>query len=157
MNKIDIINSLGLQPLPEEGGYYKEIYKANEKIDNRRICSTIYYLETSQSYSKMHVLDHDEVYYYHDGSPLEMLLVYIDHSEIIKLGKDVLNNEQPQYTVPKGVYQGSHLLNDTYDYSLVSTSSSPAYTNEGFKLGAYNELKDRCLDKLDLLKLLTKC
>ena len=155
MNKNDVIKKLGLIPLEGEGGFYKRTFEFNLSINNRSINTSIYYLLTPDCFSCMHVLDGDEVYYYHDGPALEMLLVYPDHSEIVKIGKDVLNGEYPQYTVPKGVYQGSHMLNNDGEYTLVSTSNIPAYIDEGFKAGTYDELKDRCKDKLDLLKLLT--
>ena len=155
MNKDDVINTLGLVPLEHEGGFVKELYKSSNKIDGRAIGTTIYYLETIDSYSAMHVLDNDEIYYYHDGSPIEMLLVYEDHSEVVVIGKNILKGEHPQFFVPKGVYQGSHMLNYEYDYSLLSTSNAPGYSMQGLELATYDQLKDRCLDKLDLLKLLT--
>lgn len=155
MNRNDVIKVLELEPLVYEGGFVKELYKSKDTINGRSIRSTIYYLETPDCVSIMHKLDNDEIYYYHDGSSIEMLLVYEDHSEIVKIGKNIQNGEHPQFLVPKGVYQGSHILNDDYDYSLLSTSNTPAYTQTGFELGTYDQLKDRCLDKLDLLKLLT--
>lgn len=156
MNRADIIKSLNLEPLVGEGGFFRRTFTATQTNNNRASCNCIYYLETPDSHSKMHVLDIDEMYFYHDGPALEMLLVYEDHSEIVRLGKDVKNGEVPQLTIPKGVYQGSHMSNNDGDYTLVSTMCIPEYTETGFKLGTYQELKDRCLDKLYLLDYLTK-
>ncbi|MBR5755703.1 MAG: cupin domain-containing protein [Erysipelotrichaceae bacterium] len=153
MTKEDVIRELELRPLIGEGGFVNELYRG-EAVNGRQIYGTIYYLLTPNCCSIMHRLDADEVWYYHDGPPLEMLLIYKDHYEVKYLGNDLLKGERPQILVPKGVYQGSHMAYEG-DYSLVSTSMSPAYDPEHYEVGTYEELKDRT-DRLDLLKLLTQ-
>ena len=153
MKKEEIIELLDLKPLLNEGGFIKEMYRG-EIINNRSSYGSIYYLLTPKSCSIMHKLDADEIWYYHDGQALEMLLIYDDHYEIKYLGNDLENNQRPQILVPKGVYQGCRMLNDG-EYTLVSTSMYPAYDLDGFVVGTYDELKDKT-DKLDLLYLLTR-
>ena len=152
MTKEDVIRILDLQPLTSEGGFVKEMFRG-EEINGREIYGTIYYLLTPDCCSIMHKLDADEVWYYHDGPALEMLLIYEDHDEVRYLGKDLLKGEEPQILVPKGVWQGAHMACDG-DYTLVSTSMSPAYDEKGFIPGSYEELKDKT-EKHDLLRLLT--
>ena len=149
MTREEAIRTLGLEPLIGEGGFVKEMYRG-EKIDRRETYSTIYYLLTPDCCSVMHRLDGDEVWYYHDGPALEMLLIYEDHEEVKYLGKDLLKGESPQVLVPKGVWQGSHMAYDG-EYTLVSTSMSPAYDEKGFTAGAYEELKNRTQHQ-DLLR-----
>ena len=149
MTKEEVIEKLNLIPLIGEGGFVNELYRG-EEINGRQIYGTIYYLLTPNCCSTMHMLDADEVWYYHDGPPLEMLLIYDDHYEIKYLGNDLDKGETPQVLVPKGVYQRSHMAYDG-EYTLVSTSMSPAYQQTGFTPGSYEILKDRT-DRLDLLE-----
>ena len=141
MSRDEVIGRLGLEPLIGEGGFVKELFHGEEN-NGRRTYSTIYYLLTPDCCSVMHRLDADEVWYYHDGPALEMLLIYEDHEEVKYLGKDLLKGEQPQVLVPKGVWQGSHMAYEG-EYTLVSTSMSPAYDEKGFTAGTYEELKDK--------------
>ena len=149
MTKEDVLKSLDLKPLIGEGGFVKECFRG-DTVNGRERYSTICYLLTPDCCSVMHRLDADEVWYYHDGPPLEMLLIYEDHEEIKYLGKDLLKGEQPQILVPKGVWQGSHMAYEG-EYTLVSTSMSPAYDEKGFTAGTYEELKDKTQHQ-DLLR-----
>lgn len=154
MNKKEVIEKLNLRPLVGEGGFINEVYRSQTKDDkNVSLCGTIYYLLTPDCCSVMHKLSIDEIYYYHDGPALEMLLVYEDRCEVVKIGKDLLNNEVPQFCVPAGVYQGSRMSTNG-EYTLVSTSMSPAYEGSTFEIGTYEKLKDK-VDNLELLKQLT--
>ena len=153
MTKDEVINKLGLIPLLPEGGYVKELYKG-EKINGRPIYSSIYYLLTPDTISRMHKLQDDELWFYHDGSAVELYLIYDDHDEIRYLGKDLENSEEPQIRVPSGVYMGARMKDDG-EYSLLSTSMAPGYCDEGFALGTYEELKDLS-DHKELLKVLTQ-
>ena len=102
MNKEEIIEKLGLVPLSNEGGYVKELYRGESGS-----YGTIYYLLGEDDFSCMHSLKHDEIWYYHDGPALEMLLVYEDHDEIRYLGKNIVHDEEPQIRVPAGAFMGA--------------------------------------------------
>ena len=141
MNKDEIIETLGMEPLRNEGGFVREVYRG-EKKDGRESYSTIFYLLNDDSCSIMHKLDGDEVWYFHDGETLEMLLIYEDHDEVVRLGKDLLHGECLQIRVPRGVWQGAHLLKEK-GQTLVSTSMIPAYDISGFQAGDYEELKNK--------------
>ena len=149
MTKKEIIDKLSLVPLENEGGYVKELHCGKDNC-----YGTIYYLLGEDDFSAMHSLKHDEIWYYHDGPSLEMLLVYEDHDEIRYLGKDILNREEPQIRVPANVYMGAH-QKEKGEYTLVSTSMAPAYDPDEFSIASYEDLKDRCQNK-ELLSKLTK-
>ncbi len=149
MTKQEIIRKLDLVPLKEEGGYVKELYRGKDDC-----YGTIYYLLTPDTFSRMHALKHDEIWYYHDGPALEMLLVYEDHDEIRYLGKDISNSEEPQIRVPAGTFMGA-VQKEKGDYTLVSTSMTPAYDSDEFQSASYQDLKERCTHR-DLLKKLTE-
>ncbi len=149
MKKSEIIEKLKLIPLENEGGYVKELYRGKDNC-----YGTIYYLLGENDFSAMHSLKHDEIWYYHDGPSLEMLLVYEDHDEIRYLGKDIANDEEPQIRVPANVYMGAR-QKEKGEYTLVSTSMAPAYDPDEFKIASYDDLKDRCQFK-EVLSKLTK-
>ena len=152
MNKDELIAKLGMVPLLPEGGYVRELYRGKE-INGRFAYSSIYYLLTPDTVSRMHKLEEDELWFYHDGKTVELYLIYDDHDEIRYLGRDIENNEEPQIRVPAGTYMGARMKEEG-EYSLVSTAMTPGYIDEEFVLGTYEELKDRSRN-LKLLKMLT--
>ena len=149
MNRQELIDTLKLVPLENEGGFVREVYRGEMK-DGRQTYSTILYLLTGECCSIMHRLDADEIWYHHEGPALEMLLIYEDHDEVVYLGKDLLHGERPQVRVPKGVWQGCRMAHEG-EYTLVSTSMSPAYDEERFEAGSYDRLKEKT-SHTDLLK-----
>src|SRR3990172_3020643 len=115
-----LIEHLGLESLPVEGGRFRQTYCAAEKIPRsalpRRYRSdkvfgtAIYYLLTSEadSFSALHQLPTDEVYHFYLGDPVEMLLLDPDGaSRRVVLGQDILRGQQVQFVVPRGVWQCS--------------------------------------------------
>ena len=152
MTKDGLIRKLGLVSLVPEGGYVKEMHHG-KVINGRSIYSTIYYMLTEDCVSRMHRLDSDEIWFFHDGISVEIYLIYDDHDEIRYLGKDLDKGEELQIVVPAGVYMGAR-LKDKGEYSLLSTCMAPAYRDEGFVLGAYEELIDRSAHP-ELLRILT--
>lgn len=142
MNKLtadEIIQYLGLQPLPLEGGYFKVTYTASETIQadalperytkNRNMAGAIYFLETAVQFSAMHKLPSDELYYYHLGDPMEMLFLHPDgHGEIRILGPDLTAGHQLQLVAPRDCWHGSRPLpGQEHGFSLGSTSMAPGY------------------------------
>jgi predicted cupin superfamily sugar epimerase len=131
-----IIEILGLDPLPDEGGWYRRSY------GDDRSCSVILYLMTADDgFSAMHLLDADEVFTYVAGAPAEMLQLHADGSTAThRIGVDLEAGERPQVVVPAGVWQGTKSLGR---WTLLTTTVSPAYTDEIFHLGDRAELTTR--------------
>jgi len=128
----EVIELLGLEPLPEEGGMWtRTLYDGKS--------SAIYYLLRRNDFSAMHRLVGDEIYHHYSGDPVEMLLLHPDgsHSTPV-LGPDLKNGHRPQLIVPKGVWQGSLTLGD---WSLVGTTMAPPYEDDDFELGDREFLK----------------
>ncbi len=111
MNARDIIDHLGLVPLPWEGGWYAETWRSEIEIPRtalgsdydgpRKAGTAIYYLLTPDTVSKMHRLPSAETFHFYFGDPVEMLLLYPDaRSDIVTYGRDILDRECVQFTVP---------------------------------------------------------
>ena len=76
-----LIHTLKLFPHPE-GGYFKEIYRSEEKISNlpkryqgqsRNLGTSIIYLLKGDQYSAFHKIQSDEIWHYYEGDPLELV------------------------------------------------------------------------------------
>ncbi|WP_448699222.1 cupin domain-containing protein [Mucilaginibacter sp. AW1-3] len=74
------IAKLNLQPHPE-GGYYKEVYRSENQVSRpgssqlKQACTSIYYLLEGDDYSGFHRLLSDELWYFHQGSPLHIHVI----------------------------------------------------------------------------------
>jgi hypothetical protein len=130
MTPESVISSLGLIPLPVEGGHFAQGYRSDS-------FSTIYYLLRPGEFSAVHRLTHDEVYAHHLGAPLRMLLLHPDGTATTPvLGPDVAAGERPQTVVPAGVWQAS----TSDDWTLVTTVVVPPYTDDVVTFGHADEL-----------------
>jgi predicted cupin superfamily sugar epimerase len=130
----DIVEKLGLISHPE-GGYYSETYRSKAIIphQDRNLLTSIYFLLTSENSSNFHRIQSDEIWYYHSGSPL--IVHTLDDNGHIEhvVGKDVLKDEKPQFTVPAGTIFGSS-VQEKESYSLVSCAVAPGFDFRDFEL-----------------------
>ncbi|WP_167142839.1 cupin domain-containing protein [Canibacter zhoujuaniae] len=121
-----VIETLSLEPLPHEGGYFKRTHSSPHS-------SAIYYLLQEGDFSALHSLTETEVYHWYAGSPLEILVLLPDgESTVHRLGPNIIGGELPQAVIPAGATHGSRPLGA---WSLVGTTMSPPFTWEGFALG----------------------
>lgn len=117
---------LQLEPLEHEGGLYRRTY-----LDEHS--SAILYLLADPDFSALHSLDGVEVYHWHAGSALRLLLLHPDgRVEEPVLGPDAEAGQLPQIVVPAGVMQGS---SPQGEWCLIGTTMAPAFNWEGFVLG----------------------
>ena len=136
-----------------EGPWFSVTYKSTDTPTadalpsryqgTRSAGSAICALETRADFSALHKLATDEIWHFYGGDPIEMLLLHPDgHGEIVIIGPDVLNGQHPQFTVPRGVWQGSRPLRDRPDaYSLFGDTLAPGFEYEDFEIGYRDELQ----------------
>ena len=130
----ELASLLGLQPLPREGGRWGQTH-----LDGHG--SAILYLLAAGERSHLHLLPGPEVYFFHAGAPLDVLLLHPDGStERVVLGPDVVAGERPQLVVPGGVWQGS---SSTGSWSLVGTAMAPPFAERDYRHGNRRELSRR--------------
>lgn len=153
----ELVAQLDLNPHPE-GGYYKEIYRSDLEVStssgNRNIITSIYFLLTSKNVSKFHQIKSDEMWFYHEGSPLTVHV--IDESgkyEKIKVGP-VGEKNKPQQMVPAGVIFGS-TVDENDSYALVSCVVAPGFDFEDFRLFSKEELLVKYPEHEEIIKILT--
>jgi uncharacterized protein len=164
-----IIQILGLEPLPVEGGLFRQAYLASEGIAAQALpqryhgaakpfATAIYYLLTDQpgSFSEFHRLPTDEIFHFYLGDALEVNLLY-PSGEIrqVFLGQDIVAGQHLQFVVPAGVWQGSRVVPGGH-YSLIGTTMAPGYTSEDYEQGSRTDLLQRYPAAAQTIRLLTR-
>lgn len=148
----DLIRRLHLQPLPREGGWYRESYRSSLKLPAdvlapryrpaRSAGTAIYYLLTLDTFSALHRLPTDEVFHFYLGDPVEMLQLGPtpqDGGRVVTLGSDILAGQQVQTVVPAGVWQGS-MLRAGGTFSLMGTTMTPGFDFADYQAADRNAL-----------------
>lgn len=166
LNAAEIITRLNLVPLPEEGGYYRETYRASLELDGpslpscysgaRRASTAIYYLLTPEEFSGMHRVRSDEVFHFYLGDPVEMLQLAPDgSSRVAVLGADLQHGMELQVVVPAGVWQGARLRAGG-QYALLGATVAPGFEFDDFETGAFEDLVAQYPNQRDMLATLTR-
>lgn len=161
MDAREVIEVLGLEPHPEEGGYFRETYRATRSLapealggayPGARVASTaIYYLLTPETMSEMHLLATDEVFHFYLGDPVEQVLLHPDGSgELRTLGLDLAAGARPQAVVPAGSWQGA-LLAPGGEFALMGCTVAPGFEFADYT-GGTPELCDRWPDFADAIR-----
>ena len=131
MRASDIIELLGLEPLPDEGGYFAQTW-----LDPHS--SAIHYLLVPGDFSAIHRLDGPELWHHYAGAAVDMLLLHPDGTvERPILGVDLASGQRPSVAVPTGTWMGAATCGA---WSLMGTTMAPPYNPEGFELGDAVEL-----------------
>ena len=153
-----------MEPHPE-GGYFKEVYRSNEKIapealperykSDRNFGTSIYYLLKSGESSKLHRLKSDEIWHFYYGSPIAIHIIHpnSDYQRIV-LGSDIDKGEFLQYTIKAGCWFGAAPL-DENSYSLVGCNVFPGFDFDDFEMGKRDELLDKFPEHSDIIHKLT--
>ena len=128
-----IIERLGLAAHPE-GGWYRETWRGPAEGETRSPGTGILFLLEARQRSHWHRVDADELWLWHAGSPLELLIEGDDAAiERIVLGGDVLEGQVPQARVPAGRWQATEA---SQGRGLVSCVVVPGFDFAGFELAA---------------------
>ncbi len=133
-----LISSLGLAPLPVEGTLFRATYRGPSLQAGGPARSSAMlgmYCNDPPSHSLFHRLPVDEVWHFHGGDPLRLVLLHPGggSSEVL-MGPDVLAGQQPQFVVPAGSWQAGHLAAGGR-YAIFGCTVVPAFTSEMFEGG----------------------
>lgn len=159
---------LDLEPLPVEGGYFRQTHRSEETIPRRALpgryrtdktfSTAIYFLLTAEPdcFSALHALPTEEVYHFYLGDPVELLLLRPEgKSERVILGQDIFGGQQVQFVVPRGVWQGSRLVPGGR-WALLGTTMAPGFDPEDYVGGVREKLVERYPDQAELIRTLTR-
>lgn len=127
-----IIKTLDLSPHPE-GGWYRETWRAAGE-GGRSAATAIHFLLEHGQRSHWHRVDAAELWLWHAGSPLELLVEQEDGAvATIRLGGDVTQGYAPQSLVPANRWQSTEARSG---WALVSCVVVPGFDFAGFELAA---------------------
>jgi uncharacterized protein len=143
MDVKELIRKLQLKTHPE-GGFYRETYRSNESTSTgkgavRNISTAIYYLLEKEDKSLLHRIQSDELWFFHQGQPLEIIVIQDNQLTTIHLGNDIDGGEVPQAIIPANSWFASSIKNAT-GYSLVSCTVAPGFDFSDFELANREEL-----------------
>jgi hypothetical protein len=139
----DTARALGLSPHPE-GGWYKRTWRSEFVFEvpgrghERPTGTAIYYFLAPGEESRWHTVRSDELWFWHAGGPLEILVnergpVSPGEATSIVLGSDVRAGQRPQVRVPGGFWRSARPVG-THEV-LVSCVVSPGFHFDDFTLG----------------------
>ncbi len=155
-----IISSLKLEPLPGEGGFFRQTYRTDATFKTsgelRPLATAIYFLITPTDFSALHRLKNDELYHFYAGDPIEQLLLFPDgHSKTRILGNNLLAGQEPQALIPANVWQGSRLLAGG-QWALVGCTLSPGWIESDLCLANAPDLISQYPARSDLILALSR-
>lgn len=143
MTPDQLIAHYELEPIPREGGLFRQTWAGPERADGRPEGTAIVALLTSDDFSALHRLAHDEIWHFYRGDPLELLLLAPDGtSGTAVLGPDILAGQQPQLTVPAGTWMGGRVVAGG-EWTLFGCTMAPGFTFEDYEHGDVGELTAR--------------
>ncbi|GHU44956.1 hypothetical protein AGMMS50289_14730 [Betaproteobacteria bacterium] len=131
----ELIDTLQLKPHPE-GGFFRRMFTSEQRdTAGRPAASAILFLLVGGTVSRWHRVDADEIWFFHEGSPLELLIAETPDRVRREMLGTAAPNRQPQRAVPAHAWQAARCLGD---YTLVGCTVAPAFDFSGFTLLADN-------------------
>jgi len=145
MTAEEVKQLLQLEPMPGEGGFFRETYRSRWQVSaeylpdgvrgSRSIGTAIYYMITPDSFSALHRLPGTEVFHFYCGDPVLMLQLLPDGTaKTVELGNNLLDGQQPQVIVRGNVWQGCR-LKPGGNWALLGTTMSPGFDRADFEAG----------------------
>ena len=131
----ELLHTLGMRPHPE-GGHYVEVFRSARRVDVldrnvvRSAITTIYFLLAAGEFSRWHRVVSDEIWHYHEGDAIELLLFDDRGFRRTRLGP-VARETRPTVVVPAGTWQAART---TGAYSLGACTVGPGFDFADFSL-----------------------
>lgn len=128
---------LGLEPHPE-GGRYRQLHRsssvvrvAGRDVQRAALTSILFLLERGEA-SRWHRVLSDEVWHFHEGDPLELLVVDAEFEGVTRvvLGR-ASEGAEPLAIVPAGAWQAARPLGEM---ALVACDVGPGFDFADFVL-----------------------
>lgn len=144
-NYKQLVEKLALLPHPE-GGFYKETYRSEMSINienqSRNLCTSIYFLLTSDNFSAFHRIKSDELWHFYTGHSIEILYFTPEKTlKTIRLGNNIEAGEQFQAVVPAGCWFASHIPSQEKDsFALVGCTVSYGFDFRDFEMAKREDL-----------------
>jgi uncharacterized protein len=133
----ELAKLLGLEPLPVEGGLFRQTWRGPEDADGKPLGTAITAMLTAEpdSFSAMHRLPTDEIWHFQLGDPVQLLLLWPDGAVTEPvLGPDLMHGHGLTVIVPAGVWMGGSLALGGR-YCVFACTMAPGFTSAGYEGG----------------------
>ncbi len=153
---LQIIELLGLEPLPVEGGLFRQTWKSVRDTDVVGTATYAAFTDDPDSFSAMHRLPVDEIWHFYLGDPVELLLLHPDGSwSRPVLGSDPLVGQAPQLVVPAGTWMGGRLAPGGV-FALFGNTLAPGFHSGFYEGGRLENLVGGWPEAADLIEALLR-
>ena len=131
----ELVKLLDMRPHPE-GGHYAEVFRSAHRVQvldrnvERAALTTIYFLLTEGEFSRWHRVDSDEIWHYHEGDAIELLLFDDQGLRRMPLGA-VERATRSTIVVPAGTWQAARSMGA---YTLVGCTVGPGFEFADFSV-----------------------
>ncbi|MFI9809830.1 cupin domain-containing protein [Streptomyces sp. NPDC052301] len=139
----ELIAHYGLEPIPREGGLFRQTWAGPERPDGRPEGSAIVALLTADDFSALHRLPADEIWHFYLGDPLHLLLLAPDGTtRSTVLGPDLRSGQHLQLTVPARTWMGARVAPGGA-WTFFGCTMAPGFTYADYEHGNSEELTAR--------------
>ena len=121
----------------------------------RNISTAIYFLLENDNKSLFHRIQSDELWFFHQGEPLEIHFIENNQISTILLGNNIEKGEIPQANIPANTWFCS-TVKDSIGYSLVSCTVAPGFDFLDFELADRESLVKEFPLLKDIIEAFTK-
>lgn len=132
----DLVQLYRMREHAEHGSFLERHYQ--DGSGRRPLSGSIYYYLAPEERADFHVLDCDEYWSYHSGSPLELWLMdaagQVSRS-VLGLGRGA----EPLIYIPGGTVFGARHFSGAEDGTFVSCVTVPRYQEAGWRLYSQEE------------------
>lgn len=131
----ELLDLLGLRPHPE-GGHFVQLFRSLNRVEvldrnvERAALTAIYFLLAEGEFSRWHRVVSDEVWHYHEGDAIELILFDDQGPRRLRLGP-VGRETRPTIVVPAGTWQAAR---STGAYTLSACTVGPGFDFADFTL-----------------------
>lgn len=154
---LELVEKLQMTPHPE-GGFYAETYRTDKSLTtpngNRNLATSIFFLLRSRDVSHFHRIKSDELWFWHEGSPLSVHLLGEKGHQILKLGPVDGFETMPQHLVKGETIFGSS-VDEPDSYALVSCVVAPGFDFRDFELFQAEDLLPIFPEAAEIIRKLT--
>jgi uncharacterized protein len=159
------ISKLQMSKHPE-GGWFKEVYRADEAIKKEHLhqrysgerhhSTSIYFMLTSDTFSAFHRIKSDELWHFYTGSAVTVYIIDEagNYSEIV-LGSNAEKGEVFQCVIPRGAWFGA-MVNEPDSFTLVGCTVAPGFHFDDFELAKRNEMMKKYPKHKEIIERLTR-
>ncbi|HSF55707.1 MAG TPA: cupin domain-containing protein [Algoriphagus sp.] len=153
----ELVEKLEMKTHPE-GGFFAETYRSAQVLKTssgeRNLATCIFFLLRSEDVSHFHRIKSDELWFWHEGSPLSVHLLGEKGHEILKLGPVDDTIALPQQLVKADTIFGS-TVDESDSYALVSCVVAPGFDFRDFELFKTEELLPLFPEAEEIIRKLT--